>query len=60
MNRLDEIQRKCVELRKQGDTYKAIGKQLGITRNAVAGHLHRARQATLKQGLKDDHSRAAG
>jgi DNA-binding CsgD family transcriptional regulator len=38
-----EVQRQYIELRKQGLTYRQIGKQLGVTRNVVAGHLCRAR-----------------
>jgi len=48
-----EIQRQCVELRKTGLSYRQIGKELKITRNAVAGHLSRARKSTLKRGLVD-------
>ena len=48
-----EIQRQCVELRKEGYTLKEIGEKLGITRNVVAGHTYRARKAALEKGLVD-------
>ena len=51
-----EMQRKCVELRKQNLTYKQIGERLRITRDMVAGHLFRARKEALKRGLIDERT----
>ena len=60
MTKNHEMQRKCVELRKQSLTYKQIGKQigkqLGITRDMVAGHLYRARKEALERGLTDERA----
>lgn len=49
---MNKVQRQCIELRKQGLTYSAIGAQLKITKGTVAGYIYRAQ----KQEEKDERS----
>ncbi len=40
----EDLDRRCVELKQAGRSYDAIAEELGISRGAVAGRLHRLRR----------------
>ena len=47
----EDLDRRCLELKKAGNSYNAIARALGISRNAVAGRLHRMRAVQVPAAL---------
>lgn len=48
----DRLVKPVVKLRRKGDSFSAVGAALGITRNAVAGRLWRAKRRAEAQGVQ--------